>query len=280
MTTGDVQRQARQAGRSSPARGLVLAGWAAKGVVYAALAWLVLQLAFGQPPAEASTQGALAWIASTGPGLVALVVLGVGLLAFALGRVLEVTALATPEIDTKDKVQAAVLTVVYAALALTAFGLVGLAAGGGSGGGQAEQRGTALVLGWPGGRCIVGAAGLAVIAFGAYSAYEGVKEKFLGTLRTGEMSSGLRTAARRLGTTAYVTRGAVFALVGWFLVQAAVTFDPQQARGLDGALREVAASSWGPVLLSLVALGLLCYAAFCALQSRYRRIGSSATGTT
>ncbi len=260
----------------------MLVGWAAKGVVYLTLAWLVLQLAFGRPPAEASSQGALAWIATTGPGAAALVLLGLGLLAFALGRVLEVTVLATPEVDTKDKVQAAVLTVLYTVLALTAFGLVGLTGGGsaGSGGGQAEQRGTAVVLGWPGGRFLVGAVGLAVLGFAAYSVYEGVKEKFLGTLRTAEMSPGLRRATRRIGTAAYVTRGAVFGLVGWFLLQAAITFDPAQAKGLDGALREVADAPWGPVLLVAVALGLLCYGGFCLLESRYRRIGSSATGTT
>jgi hypothetical protein len=34
------------------------------------------------------------------------------------------------------------------------------------------------------------------------------------------------------------------------------------------------------VVLTLVAIGLLCYGAFAFVESRYRRIGSSASGTT
>jgi hypothetical protein len=273
--------QARQAGRSTTAQRLVLFGWAAKGVVYLALAWLVLQLAFGRAPQQASSRGALDWIAQTAPGVVAIVVLGVGLVAFALGRVLEVTVLATPQIDTKDKVEAGVLAMLYVVLALSAFSILGIAGGrgaSGGSGGQTQQQGTALLLGLPGGQVIVAAIGVAVIAFGAYSAYKGVKEKFLGTLRTGAMSPGVRSATKKIGTAAYVTRGIVFALIGWFLVQAALTYNPQEARGLDGALREVAEAPWGPAVLTGIALGLLCYGAFCLLESRYRRIGSSATG--
>ena len=270
---------AQQAGRSRTARRVVLAGWAAKGVVYLALAWIVLQLAFGRPPAEASSQGAVEWIARSGPGVVAIVLLGLGLLAYAVGRVLEVTALAGPDIDTVDRVQAGVLTVLYVGLAVTAFGVLGR---GGSGGGGGQQAGssTAMVLGWPGGRWIVGAIAVAVLAFAVWSVVEGVRQRFLGTLRTGEMSPGLRQAVTRIGTAAYVTRGLVFALVGWFLLQAALTFDPSRAKGLDGSLRAVADAPWGRLVLSAVALGLLCYGAFCLFESRYRRIGSSATGTT
>ncbi len=84
----------RTAPRSRIAELVVLAGWAAKAVVYAALAWLVLQLAFGRPPSGATTQGALEYIAATTNGRTAMLVL-VGLLAFAVGRNREATVLAT-----------------------------------------------------------------------------------------------------------------------------------------------------------------------------------------
>jgi hypothetical protein len=38
----------------------------------------------------------------------------------------------------------------------------------------------------------------------------------------------------------------VFALAGILVVVAAVTFDPQKARGLDAALRQLAAQPYGP----------------------------------
>ncbi len=271
----------QQAGRSETARKVVLAGWAAKGVVYLALAYLVLQMALGSSSQEASTTGALQKIAETAPGKLTLVVLGVGLLAFAVGRVLEVTTLAGPQIDGKDKVVAAVLTVVYTALALTAFSIVGLtgSSSGGSGGGSAEEQGSDFLFGLPGGRYWVGLLGLVVIAVGVHSAVKGAKQDFLPTLRTGEMSSGMRTASTRIGTAAYLTKGAILALVGYFFVAAAVTYDPDEAKGLDAALREVAQQSWGQVVLVVVAVGLLAYALFAFVEARYRDVGSSASGT-
>jgi hypothetical protein len=280
MANGAV-RAGKQAGRSETARKVVLFGWAAKGVVYLTLAYLVLQMAFGSAPQDASTTGALQFLASKTPGKVALVVLGLGLLAYAVGRILEVTTLAGPGIETKDKVEAGVLAFLYTALAITAFGVVGI--GGGGGRRRWRRRQGAAGLGLParpaGGRWLVGLLGLRVIAFGAYQAYKGVQQEFLPTLRTGEMPQGLRDATGKIGTAAYVTKGAILALLGYFFISSAVKYDPQEAKGLDAALQEVAQEQWGTVVLSLVALGLLAYAAFCFLESRYRRVGVSAAGT-
>lgn len=269
----------RSSGHSA-ARTLVLLGWGAKAVVYLALAWLVLQLAFGSAPQQTSATGALQYIAQTGPGAVAIVLVGVGLLAHAVGRILEVTLLARPGIGGKDKLEAGFLALVYTSLAVSALSIVGLAGGrSSSGGGSAEQQGSAFLLGLPGGRWLVGIVGLAVAGFGLHQAYQGLQQAFLGTLRTSEMSHGVREAVKKLGTAAYVTRGAIFVLLAWFLVQSALTYDPSQARGLDGALQEVAQQSWGKVVLALVALGLFAYAAFNAFEARYRKVGVSATGT-
>lgn len=276
---------AQQAGSSDTARKIVLVGWAAAGVVYLALAYIVLRTAFGSAPQQASTTGALQYIAQRPSGKIALLVLGTGLLAYAVGRILEVTTLARPGVGAKDKVAGVVLALFYAALALTAFSIAGLAgsssgSSGGSGGSSSQQQGSALLLGLPGGRILVGLIGLGVIAFGIYEAYRGVKEDFLGTLRMGEMSAGMRSATHKLGTAAYVTKGAVYALLGYFLLQSALTYDPDNARGLDAALQEVAQQPWGQVVLALVALGLAAYALFCFIESRYRRVGSSATGNS
>lgn len=269
---------AQQAGQSQTARRVVLVGWAAKGVVYLALAYLVLQLAFGSSSEETSTNGALKLLAGTPAGAVTLVVLGVGLLAFAVGRILEVTTLAGSQIDGKDKVEAVGLAVVYVSLAFSAFSIVLSAGSGGSG--DSAQKGSGVLLGLPGGQILVGLIGLAVIGAGLYSIYKGVKHDYLGTLRTGEMSAKVRSLTDKLGLAAYVTKGATLALVGVFVVQAALTYDPDKARGLDGALQELAEQSWGPYVLALVALGFLAYGLFGFLEARYRRIGSSATGTT
>ena len=276
-----VTQGAKSAGRSETARKVVLVGWAAKGVVYVAVAYLVLQMAFGRASQDASTTGALRLIAQSAPGKIVMILLGVGLLAFAVGRILEVTTLAGPQIDGKDKETAVVIAVIYTSLALTAFSIVGLAgsSSGGGGGGSSEQQGSAFLLGLPAGRWIVGLVGLAIMAYGAKSAYDGVQQKFCGTLRMGEMSPGMRSGVEKLGTAAYVTKGAILALVGYFFLQSAITYDPDEAKGLDAALQEIAGQTWGQVVLTLVAIGLLAYGVFAFVESRYRRVGSSASGT-
>jgi hypothetical protein len=55
-------------------------------------------------------------------------------------------------------------------------------------------------------------------------------------------------------------------------VVAAVTYDADKARGLDGGLRALAAESYGPWLLGLVALGIAAYGVFCLFQARYRKV--------
>lgn len=278
-----AQRGAQEAGRSETARKVVRIGWAAKGVVYVALAWIVLQSAFGSAPEQATTTGALQLIAGTAPGSIALVVLGLGLIAYAVGRVLEVTTLAGPQIDGKDKAEAFVLAVVYLALAVTAFSIVGLVSGSsgssGSGGSTGSQQGSAFLLGLPGGQVLVGLVGVALVGFGAYEAWKGVQKRFMPTLRTAEMSAQLRSATERIGTAAYVTKGVLFALIGYSFLQAALTYDPNAAKGLDAVLAEIAQSTFGRIVLPLVALGLLAYGVLAFIESRYRRIGSSATGT-
>ena len=49
-----------------------------------------------------------------------------------------------------------------------------------------------------------------------------------------------RRVVEPLGVVGHVARGVVFALIGVFLMKAAVEFDPSEAVGLDGALARLA----------------------------------------
>ena len=64
----------------------------------------------------------------------------------------------------------------------------------------------------------------------------------------------------------------VFGLVGVFLVKAAIEFDPRKAVGLDATLAKLAASSYGPFLLGIVAAGLMAFGVYSLTDARYRRI--------
>ena len=64
----------------------------------------------------------------------------------------------------------------------------------------------------------------------------------------------------------------VFALIGYFLVRAAIDYDPDEAVGLDGALASLRDASYGPILLGVVAAGLIGFAAYSLADARYRKV--------
>jgi hypothetical protein len=64
-------------------------------------------------------------------------------------------------------------------------------------------------------------------------------------------------------------KGVALVLVGVVVAWAAVTFDPKQADGLDGALRAVAGAPFGQWLLTVIAAGLAAYAVYCLVRARH-----------
>ena len=75
-----------------------------------------------------------------------------------------------------------------------------------------------------------------------------------------------------LGKFGGIARGAVFITVGIFLVVAAVQAKPQQAKGVDSALRTLASAPLGLWLLILVAIGLIMFGLFSLGQAKWRRL--------
>ena len=73
----------------------------------------------------------------------------------------------------------------------------------------------------------------------------------------------------RFGSAA---RGVVFTMLGFFILQAALRYDPNQAQGLDGALRTIAQQPYGPWLLAIVALGLVSFGIYSVLCARWIEI--------
>jgi hypothetical protein len=110
---------------------------------------------------------------------------------------------------------------------------------------------------------------LAIVVYGAHDIYRAVSRKFREQLKTGEMSPTTRRWVERAGSLGYAARGSVFILIGIFLGRAAWDYAPRKAVGLDGALRKLADHSYGPLLLGLVAVGLLAYGIYCEARARY-----------
>jgi hypothetical protein len=70
-----------------------------------------------------------------------------------------------------------------------------------------------------------------------------------------------------LGRAGYAARGIVFVIIGWFVLQAGLSSEAEQAGGMEQAL-----ASLSGALLSAVALGLLLFGLFSFVEARFRRI--------
>ena len=255
----------------APAVGwLARAGLVARGVVYAVIGILALKLAVGYGGKATSQQGALKTVAGQPFGKVLLVLLAVGLAGYAAWRLVRAAAgHGREESDSGfDRVAGVASGIAYAALCATA---VAILAGAGSGSGSPKKT-TGGVLDWTGGPVLVAIVGAVLIGVGAYQAYKGAARKFLETSKTGEMSEGTERAFTVLGVIGHLARGVVFVLIGYGLIKAAIDYDSKKAIGLDGALRQLAHASYGPVLLGIVAAGFIMFAAYSVADARYRKV--------
>jgi hypothetical protein len=265
-----------QAARQMPAHGtrwkdrLGRVGLAGRGVLYATVGLLALQLALGAPDEEASTDGAMAWIAERPFGKFLLVALTVSLFALAAWRFLDAAVGDPVEGDeASDRVRFGAKGVVYLTLAVGALSTTAAswnAASSSSGGGGTEQRAAGTVLDWPMGTWIVAAAGLALIGYAVYMfKRHAMDATFMERLATGS------DVVERLGRAGYAARSVVWTVIGVLLVRAAMTYDPEQAGGLSSALQELAGAPWGRLMLIAVAVGLFAFGSFCVAEARFRR---------
>jgi hypothetical protein len=263
---------ARQAADSKWIERAARVGLAARGLVYVLIGILALQIAFVDRAERADQKGAFQTLAQNGFGKFVLWLVILGFLGYGLWQATEAAWGHRRELDdrkrTASRAESAVKAVIYLVLAVVAFRVVT----GSSQGGQGGEQVTAKLLQLPAGQVLVGLAGVAIVAAAVVLAWRGLRTKFEEHLDLSELGPGARSAVINLGKVGYIARGIVFTLVGILVVAAAVTFDPDKARGMDAALRQVAARPYGPWLLGLMALGLMCFGAYSFAESRYRRL--------
>ena len=111
-----------------------------------------------------------------------------------------------------------------------------------------------------------------MIGISLYQGYRGISQDFLKDSKTEQMSPRVRNWIEWIGSLGHLARMVVFGLVGVFLVKAAVDFNASKAVGVDGALAKVAHASYGPVLLGIVAAGLVAFGVFSLSDARYHRV--------
>jgi hypothetical protein len=248
------------------------AGLVARGVSYGIVGILALKLAFGSGGKAADQRGALLTIAHEPFGKGLLIAMAAGLAGYAVWRVVRAgIGHGTQQRDSGfERVGGLASGLGYAALCATAVKIiVGANSGGAS---NSPKRTTGGVLDWTGGTVIIATVGAILIGVALYQGYKGVSKKFLEDSRIEEMTARVRRAFTAIGVFGHLARMVVFGLVGYGLVKAAIQYDPHSAIGLDGALSKLSHQSYGPLLLGVVAAGLIGFALYSIADARYRRI--------
>jgi Domain of Unknown Function (DUF1206) len=257
--------------RSGGFEWLSRAGFVARGLIYVIIGILAIKVALGAGGKTTNQQGALKTIAQQPFGEVLLILVAIGLAGYALWRLTRALLGHGPEgsDSTGDRVVALASGIAYAGLCAIA---VEILLGSGGGGSENPHKTAGGVLGWPGGTWLVGLAGAILVGVGLYQGYRGISRDFLEESKTEQMSPAVRRWFEWLGAFGQLARGVVFGLVGIFLIKAAIDYNPDKAVGLDGALAKLAHASYGPVLLGIVAAGLIAFGLYSLADARYRRI--------
>lgn len=249
-------------------------GLVAKGVSYLLVAILALNVAVGGGGQTEDHRGALQALADEPFGWALMLVVGLGFACYALWRFAQSLLDRDRQGDDVEGLAKRFAElgegVLYAGLAVGTFAiLAGSSAGGSS---KEEDTATSVVLDLPLGRVLVAVAGLAFVAGGLVNAYRAVSGSFRDDLREEAIHAAARPWYVALGVAGHLARAVIFVLIGIFLVRAAWQYDPDEAIGLDEALRKLAGEPYGPFLLGAVALGLAAYGLFCLVQARYRDV--------
>ncbi len=272
----EVKNAAAQAGNDDRVRLLARLGYAAKGTFYAVIGVLALQLAAGTGGETTDTRGAIQHIGQAPFGKLLLVLVAAGLVGLVLWRFIQ----AIQDVDGHGRTGEGIIKrvalgisgMIYAGLlAATLRLLMGRPSAGGSG----TQAWTARVMEAPLGRAAVATAGIALMVWGLTEAFRGVKGKLSKQLHLDGAAARQAKWIRPVSRFGLVSRGLVFTLMGGFLIQAAVRFDPSRAKGLGEILGTLASRPMGSVLLGVVALGFIAYALYAFLEARYRTFDAS-----
>lgn len=246
------------------------AGFAASGVLHLLIAFIIAQLAFTGAGGNADQSGALATLAAQPFGKIALWVAAIGLVALGLWRVAEAVLGAKPSErsggDNPGWKRAKPLALAVVNFAI-AFSAAKFAMGSGQSSSQQNSGMSAQLMQSGGGKLLLIAIGIGVIAVGGYHVYKGASEKFLDELT---VSGGRLVTAT--GVAGYVAKGLVLGGAGILVIMATLQADPAKASGLDAAVKTLGQAPFGKFLLILAALGIAAFGAYSFIRSKYNRM--------
>jgi hypothetical protein len=272
VSASSVAAQARRTARSRWIGRLGRIGLGAQAFCFAIIAVLALALALGLGGRGIDPQGAFIELDDHGWTKALLVLVAIGFAGYSVWRFAQ--ALFDRGRQGSDaaglgrRAIQLVQGLVYVGLTISA---VRVLLGSRPNGERSAKHTAAGILGWPGGPVLVGILGGVFVIIAVVNAYWGLSGRFKESLEREHIGPKEERVITMLGRIGFVSLGVVFAVVGWFLIKAAVDFQADAVVNLGGALATLARATYGKWLLGATACGLLVYAAFGFAQVRYHR---------
>ncbi len=269
----ETKREAKKAAASPWTERLARLGYFVRGFVYGIPGLLALELALGVSGGQATTPtGAIMYIGRQPYGNILLIIVAIGLVGYSVWGLIR--AVFDPFREGNDakglmsRFGYLVSAFGYGTLLIATLQYIaGTAVSANN-----PSDWSAKLLAQPWGRVAVAVIGIGWLLGGLRQIYTGWKADFKDQFKWREMNAEEKTWSVRIGRFGLAARGVVFALIGAFLVQAAVLVNPAAAKGLDGALIALAEKPYGQVLLALVAIGLIAFGIYSMLLARWARI--------
>ena len=273
---GAKKRRAKRAAEGKAGEAAGRAGLAARGAMYCVVAALAIRLVTGADE-RADRDGALEALARQRAGSLLLGAIALGFAGYAAWRLLRALtgakegSSASGNSSTLRRLADVGRAAIYVLLVYTTLKVL---FGGRDevGGSEQERDWTVELLSHSWGRPVVLLAGGATILGGLVVAGRGLQKDFTKSMDHSRVPPWARRVLPVAGTVGYVARGAVVAMVGWFVVHAARSFDANEAVGVAGALGRLADELYGRVALSVVAFGLLSFGVFSFVEAAYRKV--------
>jgi hypothetical protein len=262
-----LKEVAQRAHRHRSVRASARIGLLANGLVHALIGGIGLQIANGLP-GEADQLGALSAIATRPGGVAVLWLSTVALWGLALWQGTNAAFSVAP--NRRVLIFRRSLNV-GKALGFALLGTVtfAVALGARAGGVETVQAADAAIVESPVGLFLLLVVGSTVAIIGGGLVWRGVRRNFREELRY--LWGPTKVIVLTLGVFGHVAKGIAFLVTGGLLLAAAVFADSRWVGGLDAGLRYLLTLQSGPILLNLVAAGLIAFGLYLVARAGFLR---------
>lgn len=254
-------------------RPLARFGCVSVGTVYVLVGMLALLALSGVLTGMADEDRMVRVIMDLPGGAIVIWTIAAGLIGYTVWRVIETLAdpydFGTSWLGLAKRTGVGLSGIGYGFLA---FSAARMALDDGGSGEESEERQQLLVgeiLGWPAGVWIVGGAGaiLAIVALIQVALL--VRRDYMIEIDRDALSPGMCRAVHGLAWWGYLARGVIMSVLGYFLLRAAITMDPEEVGDTDTAFDTIGGGLAGDTAFALVALGTIAFGIYMYVAAAY-----------